>query len=67
MNVLELCLSPGLGGLELYVFRAAQALSLSTQTDNAKDLIKNPSLPTNQSTNLPTKVIAIVDKSSKKN
>lgn len=65
MNVLELCLSPSLGGLELYVFRAAQALSLSTQTDNAKDLIKNSSLPTNQSTNLPTKVIAIVDKSSK--
>ena len=26
MNVLELCLSPGLGGLELYVFRCAQAL-----------------------------------------
>ncbi len=27
MNILELCLSPGLGGLELYVFRSAQALS----------------------------------------
>lgn len=27
MNVLELCLSPGLGGLELYAFRAAQALN----------------------------------------
>lgn len=27
MNILELCLSPGLGGLELYVFRAAQALA----------------------------------------
>jgi len=27
MNVLELCLSPGLGGLELYVFRSAQALA----------------------------------------
>ena len=27
MNILELCLSPGLGGLELYAFRAAQALS----------------------------------------
>ena len=26
MNVLELCLSPGLGGLELYMFRCAQAL-----------------------------------------
>ena len=26
MNVLELCLSPGLGGLELYAFRSAQAL-----------------------------------------
>ncbi|MGB5396350.1 MAG: glycosyltransferase family 4 protein [Gammaproteobacteria bacterium] len=27
MNILELCLSPGLGGLELYVFRSAAALS----------------------------------------
>ena len=27
MNVLELCLSSGLGGLELYVFRSAQALN----------------------------------------
>lgn len=27
MNILELCLSPGLGGLELYVFRSALALS----------------------------------------
>ena len=27
MNLLELCLSPGLGGLELYVFRSAQALA----------------------------------------
>jgi glycosyltransferase involved in cell wall biosynthesis len=27
MNILELCLSPGLGGLELYVFRSAQALA----------------------------------------
>jgi len=27
MNILELCLSPGLGGLELYVFRCAQALA----------------------------------------
>lgn len=26
MNILELCLSPGLGGLELYVFRSAEAL-----------------------------------------
>lgn len=26
MNILELCLSPGLGGLELYVFRASSAL-----------------------------------------
>ena len=26
MKILELCLSPGLGGLELYVFRSAQAL-----------------------------------------
>jgi len=27
MNILELCLSPGLGGLELYVYRASVALS----------------------------------------
>ncbi|WP_303902526.1 glycosyltransferase family 4 protein [Thiohalomonas denitrificans] len=27
MNILELCLSPGLGGLELYVARCAEALS----------------------------------------
>ena len=27
MNILELCLSPGLGGLELYVFRSSLALS----------------------------------------
>ena len=27
MNILELCLSPGLGGLELYMFRCVQALS----------------------------------------
>ncbi len=27
MNILELCLSPGLGGLELYMFRCAQALA----------------------------------------
>jgi len=26
MNILELCLSPGLGGLELYVYRASEAL-----------------------------------------
>jgi glycosyltransferase involved in cell wall biosynthesis len=27
MNILELCLSPGLGGLELYMFRCADALA----------------------------------------
>ena len=26
MNILQLCLSSGLGGLELYVFRASDAL-----------------------------------------
>lgn len=31
MNILELCLSPGLGGLELYVFRSAQALAKNHQ------------------------------------
>jgi glycosyltransferase involved in cell wall biosynthesis len=34
MNVLELCLSSGLGGLELYVFRSSIALSESQQRDN---------------------------------
>lgn len=34
MNVLELCLSSGLGGLELYVFRSSIALSESRQRDN---------------------------------
>lgn len=29
MNILELCLSPGLGGLELYVFRSARALAVN--------------------------------------
>ncbi len=42
MNVLELCLSAGLGGLELYVFRAAEALQnknnfvLSVLTEHSK-------------------------------
>lgn len=31
MNILELCLSPGLGGLELYVFRSAQALATNNK------------------------------------
>ncbi len=31
MNVLELCLSPDLGGLELYVYRASMKLA---ETDN---------------------------------
>ena len=33
MNILELCLSPGLGGLELYVYRSAEALN-ENQTNN---------------------------------
>lgn len=34
MNILELCLSSGLGGLELYVYRASMALEQSTAHDN---------------------------------
>lgn len=34
MNVLELCLSSGLGGLELYVFRSAEALAKSQADKN---------------------------------
>lgn len=34
MNVLELCLSAGLGGLELYVFRSSQALTDSRPNQN---------------------------------
>ena len=34
MNVLELCLSAGLGGLELYVFRSSEALANSQLNQN---------------------------------
>ena len=35
MNILELCLSSGLGGLELYVYRSSEALAESqTQQNN---------------------------------
>lgn len=34
MNILELCLSSGLGGLELYVFRSSQALAGSQPNNN---------------------------------
>lgn len=34
MNILELCLSSGLGGLELYVYRSADALQNSTADNN---------------------------------
>ncbi len=34
MNVLELCLSAGLGGLELYVFRSSEALQNSPSNKN---------------------------------
>ena len=34
MNILELCLSSGLGGLELYVFRSGEALEKSKENDN---------------------------------
>ncbi len=39
MNILELCLSPSLGGLELYVFRTAQAM----QGDNTIHACISPS------------------------
>ena len=42
MNILELCLSPGLGGLELYVFRASEALSKNNTIIAA--LLKNSKL-----------------------
>ncbi len=38
MNVLELCLSAGLGGLELYVFRSSEALA-SSRSDNNSVLV----------------------------
>jgi len=34
MKILQLCLSSGLGGLELYVYRASEALSRSSQNDH---------------------------------
>ncbi len=34
MNILELCLSSGLGGLELYVFRSNEALANSQLNQN---------------------------------
>ncbi|MBE9560007.1 MAG: glycosyltransferase family 4 protein [Proteobacteria bacterium] len=34
MNVIELCLSSGLGGLELYVYHSSEALSNSKQDNN---------------------------------
>ena len=34
MNVMELCLSSGLGGLELYVYHSSEALSNSKQNNN---------------------------------
>jgi len=52
MNVLELCLSPGLGGLELYVFNTAQALTSLFNTN--KD-----------TTTAPSKVFVVLDKDSK--
>jgi len=34
MNILELCLSAGLGGLELYVFRSSEAIAKSASEQN---------------------------------
>lgn len=44
MNILELCLSSGLGGLELYVFRSAKALSENTSNNVISVLSKNSKL-----------------------
>ena len=44
MNVLELCLSPGLGGLELYVYRSAEALNDSESNNVIAVLSKNSKL-----------------------
>jgi len=55
MNILELCLSPGLGGLELYVYRSAEALNnndsnniIAVLSENSKldeHFEKNSSIP----------------------
>ena len=39
MNVLELCLSAGLGGLELYVFRSSEALANSPSDKNTVHVV----------------------------
>lgn len=44
MNVLELCLSPGLGGLELYVYRSAEALNDSESNNVIAALSENSKL-----------------------
>jgi len=45
MNILELCLSSGLGGLELYVFRSSEALANSSSNNNVlAALTKNSKL-----------------------
>ena len=46
MNILELCLSSGLGGLELYVYRSSTELSSSVSHDNnvLAVLLKNSKL-----------------------
>lgn len=43
MNVLELCLSAGLGGLELYVFRSSQALAGSPAKHTVTAVLKQDS------------------------
>lgn len=42
MNVLELCLSAGLGGLELYVFRSSEALAISPLNKNTVIAVLRP-------------------------
>ena len=44
MNILELCLSEGLGGLELYVYRSAQALQQNTENKVMAVLSENSKL-----------------------
>ncbi len=40
MNVLELCLSAGLGGLELYVFRSSEALANSSKQNTVIPVLR---------------------------
>lgn len=45
MNVLELCLSPAMGGLELYVYRCSHALSNLQEGKNTITAVISPNSP----------------------